>query len=192
MYSPVPGLWEREPLHPDIADIARGSFKSKTPPSQLHAAGYVANTLRLALWAFFHATDFKNGALRAVNIGGDADTTGAVYGQIAGAYFGLSEIPEEWREVITNCHSIEQMAGDLSRGPFGLSPIREAEAHVNAMEFLAWGGGSYDDALRLAERCIDEAAYDSVAAQSVMIRAKQMLINLSRGLDPIRGDAEWE
>jgi ADP-ribosyl-[dinitrogen reductase] hydrolase len=192
MYSPVPELWEKEPLHPDIADIAAGSFKTEKAPPQLHAAGYVGNTLRLALWAFFHATDFRNGALRAVNIGGDADTTGAVYGQIAGAYFGLNDIPEQWRSIIVDIEAIEQMAHQLSWGPFGLSPVREAEAHVNAKEFLAWGGGSYEDAIRLADRCIDEAAYGSMAVQGVMFRAKQILTNLSRGLDATRGDAEWE
>jgi hypothetical protein len=192
MYSPVPDLWESEPLHPDIAEIALGSFKTKEPPQQLKAAGYVGNTLRLALWAFFHATDFRNGALAAVNIGGDADTTGAVYGQIAGAYFGFNAIPEDWRTKITNIHAIEDLAYRLSWGPFGLSPVREAEASVNAREFLAWAAGDYEKAIELAERCIDEAAYGSVAAQAVMMRAKQMLVNMSNGFDATSGDAAWE
>ena len=53
---------------------------------------------RAALWAFFHGKDFREGALLAVNLGDDADTSGAVYGQIAGALYGLEEIPEGWRK----------------------------------------------------------------------------------------------
>ncbi|MNE97996.1 ADP-ribosyl-[dinitrogen reductase] glycohydrolase [compost metagenome] len=53
-------------------------------------------SLEAALWAFHRSSTFAEGALLAVNLGNDADTTGAVYGQIAGAYYGLSGIPEGW------------------------------------------------------------------------------------------------
>jgi ADP-ribosyl-[dinitrogen reductase] hydrolase len=49
----------------------------------------------------FSTTDtFEAGALAAVNLGDDADTTGAIYGQLAGAYYGLAGIPERWRSTI--------------------------------------------------------------------------------------------
>jgi ADP-ribosylglycohydrolase len=53
--------------------------------------------MEAALWAFYHSSTFKDGALLAVNLGDDADTTSAIYGQLAGAYYGEEEIPEEWR-----------------------------------------------------------------------------------------------
>ena len=55
-------------------------------------------SLEAALWAFHDAADFREAVLRAVNLGDDADTTGAVCGQFAGAYFGESGIPAEWRD----------------------------------------------------------------------------------------------
>ena len=98
MFCPVPGLWEREPLSPKIAEIAAGSYKDKEPPA-IRGTGYVVASLEAALWAFYHSTDFREGALQAVNLGDDADTTGAVYGQLAGAYYGVEGIPSGWREV---------------------------------------------------------------------------------------------
>jgi ADP-ribosyl-[dinitrogen reductase] hydrolase len=113
-YSPVPGLWDTSPLHEEVADVAAGSFRSEACPLESRAAGYVVNTLRLALWAFYHASDFRSGALAAVNIGGDADTTGAVYGQIAGAYFGVGGIPQHWRDLLARSAEIHALASRLS------------------------------------------------------------------------------
>ncbi len=97
MYSPAPGLWETAPLAPGIAEVAEGSFREKEPP-EIAGTGYVVKSLEAALWAFNRSSDFREGALLAVNLGNDADTTGAIYGQIAGAHYGLSGIPAEWVE----------------------------------------------------------------------------------------------
>lgn len=95
-YCPVEGLWEREPLAEGIARVANGSFKHRNPPD-VKGTGYVVDALEAALWAFHRSEDFREGALLAVNLGDDADTTGAIYGQIAGAYYGAEAIPWEWR-----------------------------------------------------------------------------------------------
>jgi ADP-ribosyl-[dinitrogen reductase] hydrolase len=65
-------------------------------PDQLKPTGYVVDTLEVATWAFLTTQNFRDGALRAVNLGGDSDTIGAVYGQLAGAFYGLSGIPGQW------------------------------------------------------------------------------------------------
>ena len=80
-------------------EIACGSFKAKNPP-EISGAGYVVSTLEAALWAFYNSTSFREGCLLVVNLGDDADTTGAVYGQIAGAHYGAHGIPEKWRDKI--------------------------------------------------------------------------------------------
>jgi ADP-ribosylglycohydrolase len=54
-----------------------------------------------------------------VNLGGDADTTGAVYGQLAGTYYGSSSIPQEWRSAISFSEEIVRMAEALASGPPG-------------------------------------------------------------------------
>jgi ADP-ribosyl-[dinitrogen reductase] hydrolase len=83
-----------EPYHPAIAKLARGERLDAFP--DYSGGGYVVDSLRLALVAFRKSATFGEGALRAVNFGGDADTNGAIYGQLAGAHFGLSEIPTAW------------------------------------------------------------------------------------------------
>jgi len=57
----------------------------------------VVRGMEAALWAFHHSTSFREGCLLAANLGDDADTTAAVYGQLAGAYYGEEGIPLEWR-----------------------------------------------------------------------------------------------
>jgi ADP-ribosylglycohydrolase len=75
----------------------RGIFKNKDA-QDIRASGYVVHTLEAALWAFARSDDFREGALLAVNLGEDADPTGAVYGQLAGAFYGVNGIPQVWRE----------------------------------------------------------------------------------------------
>ncbi len=99
-------------LAPKVAAIARGSFALKEPP-QIRGSGYVIHTLEAALWAFHGTDNFRDGALRVVNLGEDADTTGAVYGQIAGAFYGESGIPQEWRDKLAMRGLIEQRADEL-------------------------------------------------------------------------------
>ena len=96
MYSPVKNYLIKNPLCDQIKEIALGSFKNKQPP-EIQGTGYVVKSLEAALWAFFTTNNFKDGALKAVNLGDDADTTGAVYGQIAGS---LYKIPNEWIDQI--------------------------------------------------------------------------------------------
>lgn len=114
LYSPVPGYWQSNPLAPAIDAVARGSFKHKDPPD-IRGAGYVVHSLEAALWAFHRSNDFREGALLAVNLGDDADTTGAVYGQLAGAYYGFTAIPERWRTVIAQSDLILRFADTLAR-----------------------------------------------------------------------------
>ncbi len=111
-YSPVPGLWDRQPLSPKINAIANGSFKLKDPPD-IVGSGYVVPSLEAALWAFHRSEDFRTGALLATNLGDDADTTGAVYGQLAGAFYGEAGIPEVWRNILAMRDLIERRADEL-------------------------------------------------------------------------------
>lgn len=111
-YTPVAGLWDRKPLFSEIDEIACGSFKHKDPP-QIVGNGYVVKSLEAALWAFNKSSTFKKGCLLAVNLGNDADTTAAIYGQIAGAFYGVDDIPESWRERVVSRSQIEGMAEGL-------------------------------------------------------------------------------
>ena len=68
---------------------------------------YVTRSLEDALWAVEESTCLEDGALLAVNLGEDADTTGAVYGQLAGAYYGVDSIPERWRSTLAKLDVVE-------------------------------------------------------------------------------------
>ncbi len=113
-YCPVTGYWKAHPLAPEIDEIAQGSFKRKEPPD-IKGTGYVVQSLEAALWAFHKCKDFREGALLAVNLGDDADTTGAVYGQIAGAFYGYDGIPLSWRDVIAKRDIVLRLADGLGR-----------------------------------------------------------------------------
>ena len=111
-YCPVQGLWERDPLAERIARVADGAFKDRNPP-EIRGTGYVVEALEAALWAFHNSDDFREGALLAVNLGDDADTTGAIYGQIAGAHHGAQPIPSVWRDKLTMVSEITSLADHL-------------------------------------------------------------------------------
>jgi ADP-ribosyl-[dinitrogen reductase] hydrolase len=114
-WEPLQRLREVHTLHPKIAEVAAGSFRCKKPPA-IVGSGYVVKSLEAALWAFHDAKDFREAVLRAVNLGDDADTTGAICGQFAGAYCGESRIPQEWREGLARKEMIEEALQGLLRG----------------------------------------------------------------------------
>jgi ADP-ribosylglycohydrolase len=99
-------------LDPEIEEVADGSFRRLQPPT-IVGSGYVVKSLEAALWAFWEAKDFREAVLRAVNLGDDADTTGAVCGQLAGAYWGESGIPAEWREGLARKEMLDEALDGL-------------------------------------------------------------------------------
>jgi ADP-ribosylglycohydrolase len=100
-------LADLHPLHPEVAEVIQGSFRRDAPP-QIQGSGYVVKCLEAALWAFAGADSFRAAVLRAVNLGDDADTTGAVCGQLAGAYWGESRIPQELLSGLTSRELLER------------------------------------------------------------------------------------
>jgi len=111
-YSPIVGYWKEHPLGAEIGEIAAGSFKRREPP-EIQGSGYVVKSLEAALWAFHRSDSFREGCLLAVNLGDDADTTGAVYGQLAGAFYGERGIPESWLARLAHRQLIESLAERL-------------------------------------------------------------------------------
>ncbi len=80
------------------------------PIDPYRGSGYVVKSLEAALWAFHRGCSFREGALLAVNLGEDADRTGAVYGQLAGAFYGTQGIPEAWQLRLAHRELIETFA----------------------------------------------------------------------------------
>ena len=111
-YTPIPSYWQTHPLVAEINEIAGGTFKERQPP-QIKGTGYVVKSLEAALWAFYHSNTFRDGCLAAANLGNDADTTAAVYGQLAGAYYGQNNIPAKWLNTLAMHDKIEALADQL-------------------------------------------------------------------------------
>lgn len=101
-----------ESLCPKILEIARHDYRQKTE-SEISGSGYVVKSLEAALWCFDRTDDFRSAILMAANLGDDADTTAAVCGQIAGAYYGASGIPPEWLDQLAKREQIQQLADRL-------------------------------------------------------------------------------
>ena len=91
------GATELGPLSPKIQAIADGEYRDK-PVGAIRGSGYVVDSLEAALWCFYSTETYRDAILAAVNLGDDADTTAAVCGQIAGAYYGEDSIPRPWLE----------------------------------------------------------------------------------------------
>lgn len=102
---------------PKINDIASGSYSNKTI-SQIRGTGYVVESLEAALWCFYQTDTFESAILQAANLGDDADTTPAICGQIAGAFYGEVSIPEKWLAKLYMRHEITELADSLSRFDF--------------------------------------------------------------------------
>tara|TARA_R110002012_G_scaffold33560_1_gene98098 strand:- start:485 stop:1036 length:552 start_codon:yes stop_codon:yes gene_type:complete len=104
IYTAIDGYWDKYPLCQSIVDlIVEAKYKSKSA-SQIRASGYVMHTLEAVLWAFYHSDTFESGAILAVNLGEDADTIGAIYGQLAGAYYGERVINYHWVKKVKEFH----------------------------------------------------------------------------------------
>ena len=98
-----------------LAEILRGSYRVRER-AEISSSGYVLHTLEAALWAFASSDDFEDGVLLAVNLGDDADTVGAVYGQLAGAYYRDIDVPRSWRRQLHEADMIMDLADRIADG----------------------------------------------------------------------------
>jgi ADP-ribosyl-[dinitrogen reductase] hydrolase len=134
-FAPIAGYWEAHPLCPEIDEVAAGSFRRA---DRVRGTGYARDCLEAALWAFATTETFREGCLRAANLGDDADTTAAVYGQIAGAHYGEEAIPPEWRSRITSGDEIGLLADRLFEVATGARPTPAPDSYW-VSEFLIAG-----------------------------------------------------
>ncbi|KAJ5086899.1 ADP-ribosylation/Crystallin J1 [Penicillium alfredii] len=104
-----PALTERLAQYKTIAD-----WQAK-PDADIRSSGWVVDTLEVAFWAFFKYDSWTDGVLAAVNLGGDADTAAAVYGGLAGVFYGYESIPRDWVDRMQNREMIRDIATKLSQ-----------------------------------------------------------------------------
>lgn len=97
---------------PRITALARGCYREKAEAA-IRGTGYVVDCLEAALWSFSRSSSFSEAVLTAANLGDDADTTAAVCGQLAGAYYGAAGIPSYWIERLAWRDDIVRLAEAL-------------------------------------------------------------------------------
>jgi ADP-ribosyl-[dinitrogen reductase] hydrolase len=99
---------------PEIRQIAAGNWVGKRR-DEIASNGYVVSTLEAAIWCVHRTSSFEEALILAVNLGHDSDTVGAITGQLAGALYGLSAIPEKWLGQLAWRDHIEETARQLLR-----------------------------------------------------------------------------
>jgi ADP-ribosyl-[dinitrogen reductase] hydrolase len=105
----------------NLQAIARGDYRSKGE-DDVDGSGYVVRSLEAALWCFWRTETFRDAVLLAANLGNDADTTAAVCGQVAGAYYGETGIPAGWLDRVAMREEIRALADRLQRHREGAPP----------------------------------------------------------------------
>ena len=85
------------------------------PEEEINSSGYVLHTLEASIWCFLLTDTYEEAVLKAVNLGSDTDTTGAVTGGLAGLYYGHESIPAGWVEVLAKRKNIEELALRLEK-----------------------------------------------------------------------------
>ena len=118
LFGPHLGLAAGPALSPKIQAIADGVYRDKQA-DQIRGSGYVVDSLEAALWCFWRTDNFRDAILAAANLGDDADTTAAVCGQVAGAYYGQSGIPGHWLKSLVMTREIRGLADQLRNSQIG-------------------------------------------------------------------------
>ena len=103
-YSQLP--YSRELDH--FKGILSGNIH-QLPEENIQSGGYVIHTLEASIWCLLNSDTFTEAVLKAVNLGDDTDTTGIVTGGLAGIYYGIEAIPEEWINAIAKKEDIEKL-----------------------------------------------------------------------------------
>ena len=98
-----------------LTDVQQGGFTQKSR-AEIKGSGYVVDSLEAALWCLFTTDSFKDAVLMAANLGDDADTTAAVCGQLAGAFYGKSAIPASWLAKLALPQTLDSIAAGLVQG----------------------------------------------------------------------------
>jgi ADP-ribosyl-[dinitrogen reductase] hydrolase len=113
----------RQYQSPKVRAIAAGDYRQKSAEA-ISGSGYVIHCLEASAWCFWQSNSFSDAVLLAVNLGDDADTTGAVCGQIAGAFYGDEGIPPEWLSRLVMAEEIRSLADRLAGPKSGLATDR--------------------------------------------------------------------
>ncbi|MEH2406118.1 ADP-ribosylglycohydrolase family protein [Nostoc sp.] len=99
---------------PHFGRVLSGEI-AKIPIEEINSGGYVIDTLESSLWCLLNSSSYSEAVLKAINLGGDTDTTAAVTGGLAGIYYGVENIPQKWMNKIARRQDIIYLAERFAR-----------------------------------------------------------------------------
>ncbi|WP_269233763.1 ADP-ribosylglycohydrolase family protein [Flavobacterium flavigenum] len=117
MQNTVSAFLEHKNFNPSEIQLFDRILKndiSKYNESEIHSSGYVLHSLEASLWCFLNSDSYEETVLKAVNLGEDTDTTGAIAGGLAGIYYGIENIPKKWIDELVKSNDIKNLAERLS------------------------------------------------------------------------------
>lgn len=109
---------EKQGFNPKEIELFNRVLKndiSKYSEEKIASSGYVLHSLEASLWCFLNSETYPEAVLKAVNLGEDTDTTGAITGGLVGIYYGYESIPQEWLDVLVRKNDIEELCGQFHR-----------------------------------------------------------------------------
>ncbi|MDX6191543.1 O-acetyl-ADP-ribose deacetylase [Flavobacterium sp. Fl-318] len=98
----------------DLFDRVLNNNIAEYPENRILSSGYVVDSLQASLWCFLNSESYEETVLKAVNLGEDTDTTGAIAGGLAGIYYGIENIPRKWVAVLARKKDIDDLCERLS------------------------------------------------------------------------------
>ena len=94
--------------------VLKGSI-NEVEENKIHSSGYVLHSLEASLWCLLNSNTYEETVLKAVNLGGDTDTTAAIAGGLAGLLYGYENISQEWITVLARKEDIKSLCDKLSK-----------------------------------------------------------------------------
>jgi ADP-ribosylglycohydrolase len=113
LLSPQVSVFGARPLRREVLQSLQAPLTAGVGAGRHPAGADALSALQAARWALASTSSFRDGALAAINLGGNSDVIGAVYGQLAGAHYGVNAIPRPWRAALAQRATIEGLADQL-------------------------------------------------------------------------------
>jgi ADP-ribosyl-[dinitrogen reductase] hydrolase len=110
--SEFAGLYDQSASLDHFRLLLEDDFRSLPEPA-IASTGYVLHTLHASLWCLLTTQNFRECVLKAVNLGGDTDTTGCVAGGLAGILYGVNQIPSEWINALPRRQDLDRLFGEF-------------------------------------------------------------------------------
>ncbi len=119
LQSEMPPFFKSLSINPNEVAVFNRLLKediSNIPEENIHSSGYVLHTLEASMWSLLTTGSYQEAVLKAVNLGEDTDTTGAVTGGLAGLLYGVENIPVHWQHTLARYDDIKGLAKRLAAG----------------------------------------------------------------------------